>query len=76
MKRWKVTETGIHHKCTKNGDWRMYFARDAWAWYTSFSAYFLCCRCRYIKPPAKIERMIKLYDFYEKIRGYGDGYTN
>ena len=54
----------------------MYFAKDAREWYTSSSTYSLCCKCTYIKPPAKIERMIKLYYFYEKIRGYGDGYTN
>jgi len=76
MKRWIATKEGIFHKCTKKGGWRMYFAKDAREWYTSSSTYSLCCKCTYIKPPAKIERMIKLYYFYEKIRGYGDGYKN
>lgn len=69
MKRWKVTKAGILHKCTDN-NWKMYFARDAKKWY-SFEQTAVYCGCQYIKPPAKINQIIKLIEFEDKIKHYG-----
>jgi len=71
MKRWKVTKDGVFHKC--EDEWRIYFARNCVEWYTNPN-YVSVCNHKYIKPPAKIERVIKLIKFEDKMKGYANGF--
>lgn len=73
MKRWKVTKNGIYHKCSD--EFRIYYAADPEDWYENgIMSFGPQCYCgRYMKPPAKIERIIKLYQFEYLMKGYKYG---
>ena len=70
MRRWKAGKGYILHDCKRNGEWRL---RCVWDSAIIEETNQTECACK-IKPPKKIRALIEAYNFFEKIKGYGDGF--
>jgi len=81
MRRWKTGKGYILHDCKRNGEWRLrcIWLEDREDIYIKEAIQFDdrswidSCACK-IKPPKKIRALIEAYNFFEKIKGYGDGF--